>query len=121
MKKKILISLIMLTIITINLMTVVSFAIISDPTANPDLYNPGELENATELMNIGNVIIGIIQAVGTIVSVGILIMIGIKYMMGSVEEKAEYKETLKSYIIGAILLFATTNIVGIIYNLAKGM
>lgn len=40
-------------------------------------------------------------------------------MMGSAGEKAEYKETMTYYIIGAILVFAISNISAMIYNWAK--
>lgn len=69
--------------------------------------------------NIGNRIIGLIQAIGTIVAVAILIVLGIKYMMGSAEEKAEYKKTLLPYLVGAILIFAASNLASIIYNFAS--
>ena len=46
-------------------------------------------------------------------------MLGIKYMMGSAEERAEYKKTLLPYFIGAMLIFASTNLAQMIYNLAS--
>ena len=78
-------------------------------------------KGATELASMAGIILGIIQAIGTVVSVVVLIMIGMKYMLGSVEEKSEYKETMKPYIIGCALLFSISNIVGIIYNFAVNM
>lgn len=62
------------------------------------------------------VFITILQYVGSIASVICIIVIGIRYMMGSVEEKAQYKKTLMPYLIGAALVFATTNILSIVYN-----
>ncbi len=58
------------------------------------------------------------QIIGSIISVICLIVIGIKYIMGSAQEKAEYKKTLMPYMIGAILIFAISNILSIIYNVA---
>jgi len=69
---------------------------------------------------VGN-ILGIIQVVGTILSVIMLIIIGIKYMIGSVEEKAQYKETLKPYIIGAFILFTGTLLPQIIYEFSQNL
>lgn len=66
-------------------------------------------------------ILGVIQVVGIVVSVVMLMIIGIKYMMGSLEERAEYKETLKPYIIGAFLIFSGTTIPQIIYQIAKNV
>lgn len=68
-----------------------------------------------------NNILGIIQAVGVVVSVVMLMGIGIKYMLGSVEEKAEYKETLKPYIIGAFVLFTGTTLPNIIYKITENL
>ena len=85
----------------------------------PDDYNPGELQDADEIINMGNVIIGVFKFVGMVVSILALIVLGVKYMVGSVEEKAEYKQTMWPYIVGAGLLFATTTILSIIEALAK--
>lgn len=90
---------------------------------NPNLYKPdstNSVSGATQLEKIGNRFIGAIQVVGSIISVVALIIIGIKYIMGSVEEKAEYKETLKPYLIGAILLFGITNLLGIVQSIVSG-
>ena len=67
----------------------------------------------------GNRVIGILKVVGILVSVGILIVLGIKYMMGSAEEKAEYKKTFIPYIVGAILVFAASNLASMIYSWAN--
>lgn len=58
------------------------------------------------------------QTVGIVVAVVILLILGIKYMIGSAEEKAEYKKTMIPYIVGAILIFASTTIVNVVYNMA---
>ncbi len=57
-----------------------------------------------------------VQAIGSIVSVLVLVILGIKYMMGSAEEKADYKKTLIPYLVGAVLVFAASNIAGLFYN-----
>ena len=65
---------------------------------------------------IGNNILGIIQAVGTLIAVGTLMLIGLKYLVGSVEEKANYKKTMLPYIIGAVLLFSAVNVTTLVYQ-----
>lgn len=77
--------------------------------------------NTDKVQNIGASILGIIRVVGTIAAVGMLIVLGIKYMMGSAEERAEYKKTLFPYFIGAILIFAATNLADIIYSWAQSL
>lgn len=73
--------------------------------------------NATgQIKDLGNDIIGILQAIGIVVSVVVVIVLGIKYMMGSVEEKAEYKKTMMPYLIGAALIFAASAISMMVMN-----
>lgn len=90
---------------------------------DPDHYKPSStnsVSGATKLGTIGNKIIGVVQIIGSISSVIALIIIGIKYVTGSVEEKAEYKQTLKPYLIGAILLFGITNILSMAVDVVGG-
>lgn len=75
--------------------------------------------SADKVVDFGKTIVTIMQTVGIVVAVVVLLVIGIKYMIGSAEEKAEYKKTMIPYIVGAILLFAATTIVNVVYNLAN--
>lgn len=85
---------------------------------NPSDYKPSDLEEDKTVINASNKIIGAFQAIGSVVSVLVLVVIGIKYMLGSVEEKAEFKNTMIYYIVGAILVFAISNISVMIYDFA---
>lgn len=90
-----------------------------DPITNPEPYKPIEnLEGRnTKLIERGNIVLGIIRFAGTFISVIILMVLGIKYMIGSTEEKANYKEAMGPYIIGAVMVFAIPNLIGIVYDL----
>ena len=92
-------------------------------TMNPDDWSVTQdtATGASKLQDIGNAIIGAIRAIGTIVSVAIFAVLGIKYMTGSVEEKAEYKKTMVPYLIGALLLFGITSLLGIIVNVVQSL
>lgn len=99
-----------------------SYSDSEDPILNPDFYEPTDTTgNNTQFINMGNVIIGIMRVVGTVIAVVSLMVIGLKYMFGSTAEKASYKETMIPYLIGAIMLFTIPNILGIIYDLVKGI
>ena len=107
-----------------NLYTYAGTATETDGIINPGDYDPGkssEVSGADRVKDFANMIIGVIQVVGTIISVAVLIILGMKYMAGGVEERAEYKKTMLPYVIGAILLFGITNILGIIVGLADGL
>ena len=74
-----------------------------------------------DLTNVGNNIVTIIQVIGIVLAVIVLLIIGIKYMMGSASEKAEYKKTMIPYIVGAVLIFAGTSLVRVIYSLSSSV
>lgn len=90
---------------------------------NPDDYKPGTVttSDAQSFIDKAGVILGAIRTFGVVLSVVVLMFIGIKYMMGSVEEKADYKKAMIPYVIGVVLLFATTTLVSVIFNWANGI
>ncbi len=94
-----------------------------DPLEDPNSFKPGNIssEDANVITGRVNSIIGVIVTVGVIISAITLCILGIKYMVGSVEERAEYKKTMIPYIIGAVLLFAASSVVGIIANIVQNM
>lgn len=75
----------------------------------------------TEVTTTGKKIVGIVQVVGVVVAVVVILVIGIKYLVGSAEQKAEYKKTMIPYIVGAVLVFAGSTIVNVIYNVTVSM
>ena len=91
---------------------------ITNPITNPEAYKPG-VNTGTKGKKLGNKIVGIIQTIGVVISVVGALLLGIKYMFGSVSERAEYKKTMVPYIVGLVLLFASSTIVGLIYNLLQ--
>ncbi|MBQ2916909.1 MAG: TrbC/VirB2 family protein [Clostridia bacterium] len=105
-----------LMIVAILLVSTSVFAADFRPT---DVKNIINTEGTQSVKSIGGSILGIIRVVGTIVAVGMLIVLGIKYMMGSAEERAEYKKTLFPYLIGAVLIFAASNLADMVYSWAE--
>jgi type IV secretory pathway VirB2 component (pilin) len=113
---------ILMAVMLLALLTTVSNA--SDGLDPAGMANnlKGTTSNAqTDVMNIGNQIIGIITTVGVVVAVVILLVLGIKYMMGSASEKAEYKKTMIPYLVGAILIFGASAITKVVVSLASGI
>ena len=90
-----------------------------DPNTVLNGLNGNGNVQTNDLTKVGNNIVTIIQVVGIVIAVIVLLVIGIKYMMGSASEKAEYKKTMIPYIVGAVLIFAGTSIVKVIYQLAS--
>jgi len=113
----------MLSIILVILMalTAISSSVLAvDIPGQLDTISKGNASaTADEVTKLGATIVTIMQTVGIVVAVVILLVLGIKYMIGSAEEKAEYKKTMIPYIVGAILIFASTTIVNVVYNMAN--
>lgn len=106
-------------IFSIMAINVMSFATAGDVLNQ--LNGQGTGIQTNNLTFFGNNIIAVIQVVGVIIAVVILLVLGIKYMMGSAEEKADYKKSMIPYIVGAILIFAGTSIVRVVYDLANSL
>lgn len=77
--------------------------------------------DTSKVVDLGKTVVTIMQTVGIVVAIVVLLVLGIKYMMGSAEEKAEYKKTMIPYVVGAVLIFASTTIVNIVYQLANSL
>ena len=90
-----------------------------DPIENPNSYDPSSTVQSsntdqTALTTKVKPIINAIATIGIVVAVITLVVLGVKYMVGSVEEKAEYKKTMVSYIVGVVFLIATSAILEVI-------
>ena len=105
--------------------TILAIGVISQASQAGDVLGQLTGEGATvtqdNIINLGNSIIAVVRIVGVVIAVVILLILGIKYMMGSAEEKADYKKSMIPYIVGAVLIFASTAIVGVVYDMASSL
>lgn len=92
-----------------------------DVTESPDSWKPKASNVSGDFQNMLDNITGLVRTIGVIVSVGTLSIIGIKYLIGSIEERAQYKQTLLPWLIGAIMVFSISTIPALIYDITKGM
>lgn len=120
MKKSIkVISTLLLTIMLVA--SIAGTVLAVDPNTVLNGLNGNGNVQTNDLTKVGNNIVTIIQVVGIVIAVIALLVIGIKYMMGSASEKAEYKKTMIPYIVGAVLIFAGTSLVRVIYSLSTSV
>ena len=120
MKKQVKVLSIALIVLTI-LLAISNVVLATDIPGKIDQIAQGNSSaNTSKVVNFGATIVTIMQTVGIVVAVVVLLILGIKYMMGSAEEKAEYKKTMIPYLVGAVLIFASTTIVNVVYNIANG-
>ena len=119
MKKQV--KIISIVLVIMMALMAVSNVVLAAPDLSGDIKDmaSGSGNKPQEVLNLGKTIVTIMQTVGIVVAVVVLLILGIKYMMGSAEEKAEYKKTMIPYLVGAILIFASTTIVNVVYNIAN--
>ena len=73
---------------------------------------------STSVTNMIGAMIDIIQIVGTGVAIIMLIVLAIKYISAAPGDKADIKKHAVVYVVGAIVLFAASAILGIIQEFA---
>ncbi len=85
-----------------------------------DYYTPSAVSTGADssVKRIGNLVLSIAQIVGVAVAVVMLIVLAIKYISAAPSDKAEIKKHAVVYIVGAIILFAASTLLGIIKNFA---
>lgn len=109
-------------LLAIMLVTSIAGTVLAvDPNTVLNGLNGNGNVQINDLTKVGNSIVTIIQVLGIVIAVIVLLVIGIKYMMGSASEKAEYKKTMIPYIVGAVLIFAGTSLVRVIYSLSTSV
>ncbi len=121
MKRKIIC--IVLTII-MTLLAIQSFIYASDGAEMLTMMNnmttqAGDPNVAGAADSLAGVAITIAQIIAIGVAIIMLIVLAMKYMISAPGDRATIKKHAVVYIVGAIVMFATTGILGIIKNLAK--
>lgn len=111
----ILICIALINIVMINSNTCMA---IKDVTEDPDFWKPTGDDRGEDMLNkkMGP-ILNIIRNAGVIISVLTLSVIALKIMFSSVEGKAEYKQKLLPWAVGAFMVFSMTTIPSLIYDI----
>lgn len=97
------------------------------PSFARDEIDLEQFDNATEdhsnasnaVTNVIGSIISIARIVGAGVAIIMLIVLAIQYIAASPEGKAEIKKNSTIYIVGAVILFTASAILGIIQTFAE--
>ena len=87
-----------------------------------DVANADGDTNVTDSFSkISGAIITIARVVCMGVAITMLVMVGIKYMSAAPGEKADIKKHAVIYVVGAVVMFASTGILGIIQKFASNI
>ncbi len=119
--KKVMKVVIALLIVTLIVIVSSNAVLATDPTNTSltSMFNKKDKSGASNAAsNIISTVINIVQIVGTGVAIIMLIVLAIQYIAASPEGKAEIKKNSTIYIVGAVILFAASGILGIIRNFA---
>ena len=125
MNKKVLkkvIAIILLSVVIISIYYSISLATYS--TINIDYITDGAHDNtgaAESMNNIVGAILTVVQVIGMGISVIMLIVLAIKYMVSSPSDRADVKKSALIYVVGAVILFSISAILGIIRKFSKNI
>ena len=78
-------------------------------------------EASSKTMSALATIIVVVRIIGITVAILMLFVIAIKYMVAAPGEKADIKKSSTIYVVGAIILFGVTTILGIISDFAEAI
>lgn len=116
MKSKYIFSIIVILILTIILFTNVSYAqSVGDDITQWEFKIDQDIPSIV-LKYIG-VFIAFVRNMSIIITIIVITLLGIKFMLGSVQEKAEYKKSFITIIIGSIFITMSITIVDAIFTL----
>ena len=108
-----------LKIMAIVILTIISTLLITSNVLANGLdteITPQASNAATNVTKVAGQVLNIIQIVGVAVATIMLTILGIRYVSLSPNEKAEYKKGMTIYVIGAVLLFGASMLIGVIRN-----
>ena len=88
---------------------------------NASWTKKGDTDTLNTTRSIMGTIITVFQVVGTGIAIIMLTYLGIHYMFAAPSEKADFKKSATAYIVGAVILFAASGLLGIIASVASGI
>lgn len=113
----------MVKIMSVVLMALMIISVATSVFAG-DLLDPSTIQPKSDTSATGKIqtilgnVLGIAQVIGIGVAVIMLIVLAIKYISAAPGDKAEIKKHAVVYIVGAVVLFAASGILGIIKEFA---
>lgn len=81
----------------------------------------GDTSVTTPIRSIAGSVITVARLICAAVAVTMICILAMKYMSAAPGEKADIKKHAVVYIVGAIIMFGCTGILGIIQNFASGI
>lgn len=113
MKKTIkVIAIVLFAILVVSALTQGALAV--DPSTFESSFSGAGNTAGTSIGKIVNSVLNIVKIVGTGIAIIMLVVLAIKYISAAPGDKAEIKKHAVVYIVGAVVLFGASGILGII-------
>ena len=90
------------------------FAAISNAQGVKAFNGTSNPVGASAITKIISAVLGVVRTAGAAIAIIMLMTIAAKYIMASAGDRADIKKYAVNYVIGAIILFGTTGILGIV-------
>ena len=115
---KIIVGLITILLIILSLSNF-AFAVTAADSISTLATTAGHAATNTSFQNVVGAIIAVTRVIATGVAIIMLVVLAMKYMMAAPGDKADIKKHAVVYVVGAVILFATSGILGIIAKFAS--
>ena len=115
------IAIVLMAIVTVTMLSQFVFATAENiDSMNVDQFKgKGDTGGAgASAQNVIGALITMVRIIGTGVAIIMLIVLAIKYISAAPSDKAEIKKHAVVYVVGAVVLFAASGILGIIQQFA---
>lgn len=108
---------VLIALISLSIISNVSFAsdVLSQFNGNPT----GGVVGGSKVSIIMASILQVVRIVGSGLAVAILLVLGIKYTIASASDRADIKKSATAYVIGAIIMFGASGLLGIIQEIIE--
>lgn len=117
--KVIVLTLVLIMVVSMNLAYVTKASVASGLITDLDAGQDSTAN--TKVKEIVATIITIVRVVGVAVAIVMLLAVAMKYMTAAPGEKADIKKSAVVYVVGAVVLFAVTGILGLINTFSSNI
>lgn len=121
---KVVVVAIVAALLVVSMATLVNAENVSFGTIDTDTVTKNAQDTTGAASSLNRIIgsaITIVQVVGVGVAIVMLIVLAIKYISAAPGDKADIKKHAVVYVVGAVVLFAASGILGIVKNFAKNV
>ena len=120
MKKKTIVKIMSIALMVAMVAMCLSNVALAD-TKTMEIIDGKNSTTSGSFQEILKVILGVTQVIGVAIAVIMLVVLAIKYISAAPGDKAEIKKHAVVYIVGAVVLFAASGIIGLISQFATNI